>query len=157
MIMACSASCALALLHPQGMPKDGYDYSQHVRSIHAGGLFVTPKGEVVSTTTLAGAAAGLSLPTEALPSEKMVDRMLESIVISEGVGIACDGGEKMARNGTVTLWLHWVCVAVQRGCPLRCAKPWQATKERTMRTDSRSLMYGHAAAAHAGCIKGSPS
>lgn len=68
----------------QGLPKDGYDYNQHIRPIRPGGMYLTPKGEVIPTEVVPGVAPTAIIPAEALPSEKMVERMLESIVIKEG-------------------------------------------------------------------------
>ena len=69
----------------QGMPRDGYDYFQHVRTILPGSTFLTAKGEVTSSTAVAilPSDAPPVIPAEALPSERMVDRMLDAIVIDE--------------------------------------------------------------------------
>ena len=70
----------------QGLPKDGYDYNQHIRAIQPGGTFLTRTGELLGTDVLPGVVAHAApvIPSDALPSETMVDRMLDSIVIREG-------------------------------------------------------------------------
>lgn len=87
--MYCLWLTVRACLFPflQGRPTNGYDYRQHYRDIRPGGTFVTPKGDVVSTDSVtASMATELGLPSEALPSDKMMDRMLEAIVVREGIG-----------------------------------------------------------------------
>jgi hypothetical protein len=68
------------------MPKDGYDYNQHFRAIQPGGTFVLPGGKVVPTDAVtASVASEMGMPSEAFPSDKVMDRMLDSIVIREGL------------------------------------------------------------------------
>ncbi len=71
----------------QGLPKDGYDYSQHIRAIQPGGTFLTRTGELLGTDVLPGVISQPApvIPTDALPSQTSVDRMLDSIVIREGL------------------------------------------------------------------------
>ena len=66
-----------------GLPNDGYDYSQHMRTIGGGRLISGPTGGIVDAADDLRSKA-VVLPAEAMPSgEKEVDRMLEAITISE--------------------------------------------------------------------------
>ncbi|CAM9712398.1 unnamed protein product [Choristocarpus tenellus] len=73
-----------------GLPNDGYDYESHLKTI-GGGTFVSRSGRVQHSAGTSsrrgeqGGAAGLQLPEEALPSEELLERQLESVTISEKV------------------------------------------------------------------------
>ncbi|CAM9643596.1 unnamed protein product [Scytosiphon promiscuus] len=72
-----------------GLPNDGYDYEQHLKSM-GGGTFVSKGGKVQhfaesNTQGARGGAAKATIPEEALPSGETLDRQLEAVTISEKV------------------------------------------------------------------------
>ncbi|CAM9550127.1 unnamed protein product, partial [Hapterophycus canaliculatus] len=72
-----------------GLPNDGYDYDQHLKSM-GGGTFVSKGGKVQhfaesSSQGARGGGAKATIPEEALPSGETLDRQLEAVTISEKV------------------------------------------------------------------------
>eukprot|EP00752_Nemacystus_decipiens_P007303 g6534.t1 len=74
-----------------GLPNDGYDYEQHLKSM-GGGTFVPRSGRVQHFAEGSsqgarggGAKAAIAIPEEALPSRETLDRQLEAVTISEKV------------------------------------------------------------------------
>eukprot|EP00903_Cladosiphon_okamuranus_P008978 g8589.t1 len=74
-----------------GLPNDGYDYDQHLKSM-GGGTFVSKSGRVQHFAESSsqgarggGAKATIAIPEEALPSGETLDRQLEAVTISEKV------------------------------------------------------------------------
>ncbi|CBN77126.1 conserved unknown protein [Ectocarpus siliculosus] len=72
-----------------GLPNDGYDYDQHLKSM-GGGTFVSKTGKVQhfaegNSQGARGGGAKPAIPEEALPSGETLDRQLEAVTISEKV------------------------------------------------------------------------
>jgi protein LTV1 len=74
-----SAGASRDHVNSLGLPNDGYDYEQHMK-VMGGGTFIAKGGRVASSSL-----AGAEIPSEALPSDEIVDRHLESVTISEKV------------------------------------------------------------------------